>query len=90
LRPNRSSDAERLEFLRSLHEGDIVVMVDPGPEHIEEGLYTNCKARIARIEGHPESYDVFLFLEGRNSKRSVGCFPERVMSGPVLGQMELF
>lgn len=84
------NSVDDLEFLRSLRDGDIVTMVDPGPEHLDEGLYVGVPVKIVTVEGCAESRDVFLFIEGKKTGIPIGCFPERVTTGPPPRQMELF
>ncbi len=84
------SDQEDLEFLRGLKNGDTVIMMNPGLEHLDEWLYVGSSVKILSVEGRAESRDVFLFVEGRKTGVSIGCFPERVDRGPSSNQMELF
>ena len=84
------NSVDDLEFLRNLRDGDIVTMVDPGPEHVDEGLVPGTTTKILMVEGSPETGDVFLFLEGKKTGSPIGCFPERVTTGPSPCQMELF
>ena len=65
-------------------------MMNPGDEHLADGLYKGVLTKVVKVEGSVEGRDLFLFVEGKKSKTPIGCFPERVAKGQAPRQMELF
>jgi len=83
-----TEDGEETEMSDEIFAvGDTVVMIRPGPEHHDEGLYKGVSTVVVAVE-RPDS---FLWISGKKSSSPLGCFSYRVKKMPnTPTQLEMF